>query len=230
MKKILSLLAFLGLMALPAGAQFKGGGTPSFEIGGGYAYRSFDAQSFPNPNFGASGGPEARVPMNGFFATVNYNLNDFFGVVTDFDWARTNIPVDNNFPGKDTFSSLMVGPQIYPIGHHKLTPFGHVEFGLVHFKEDESALPSRQGCGTATGPTSGPNAGFGPFPCVSTDGSFAVSAGGGIDYSLMKGFAVRLGEFDWEQSRMFLPGPVTGNKNQNNWKVKAGVIIRFGEK
>ena len=154
--------------------------------------------------------------MNGFFATASYNINNFVGIVTDIDWAHGNFPNDPIFPGIDETSSVMIGPQIYPIGHHRLTPFGHVEFGLTHFL---NTLSASSGCGVESSIT-----------CNLTDGSFGVSAGGGVDFSLTHHFAVRIGEFDWEQSRMFEPGAVTQNKNQNNWKVKAGIILRFGGK
>jgi hypothetical protein len=221
MRKALGLLICFGLMTLPAAAQFKskGGDVPSFEIGGGFTYRSFNAQT-NEFEFDNSISSEPRIPMNGFFATVAYNFNGFVGVVSDFDWTRANVPNDVGVPGNDTFSSLMVGPQIYPIGHHRLTPFAHVEFGLAHFRQDATNSPAGEGCGVAQE----------GFPCFLTDGSFAVDAGGGVDFSVTKMIAIRAGEFDWDQSRMFEPGTATGNKNQSNWKVKAGIIIRFGGK
>jgi len=213
---ILGLVLCLGLYALPAAAQFKGGDASSFEIGGGFAYRSFADQ--PDGAETESGVPilsVPRVPMYGFFGTVSYNLNGFLGVATDFDWTRANVPNDSGIAGKNTFSSLMVGPQIYPIGHHKLTPFGHVEVGLAHFSQDASGTSFGGDCGN---------------DCTATDGSFAVAAGGGLDYSLTRTFAIRVAQFDWDQSRMFEPGAGTGNKNQNNWIVKAGIIVRLGKR
>jgi hypothetical protein len=94
-----------------------------------------------------------------------------------------------------------------------------VEFGLAHFAEDYTNVPGDSGCGTLNSEVG---------PCVITDASFAVVAGGGLDFLLTRNFAVRAGEFDWEQSRMFEPGASTGNVNQNNWKVRAGIIVRFG--
>jgi len=221
MRKWLGLIACFGLMALPAAAQFKGGDSPSFEIGGGFAYRAFNAQTAPN----VYGPPasEPRIPMNGWFVTVGYNFNGFLGVVSDIDWTRANVPNNLGLPGDDTVSSVMVGPQIYPIGHHRLTPFAHVEFGLAHESENITntmEAADNGGCGTAAS----------LLPCTLTDGSFGVAAGGGLDVSLTHSFAVRLGEFDWEQTRMFQPGPAYGNSNQSNWKVKAGIIVRFGGK
>lgn len=224
MKKWLGLIACIGCLALPATAQLDSAGTPSFELGGGYTYRSFNGPSFPNPNYGVSGGPEPRMSMNGWFATVDYNFNGFIGVVTDIDWTRASVPNDPNFAGDNTFSSVLVGPQIYPIGHHIISPFAHVEFGLAHFNNDISNFSFGTGCDT---PGSFANP---PFTCSLTEGSFAVAAGGGVDISLGPHFAVRLAQLDWEHSRMFEPGGATGNSDQNNWKFKAGVLFRFGQR
>lgn len=43
-----------------------------------------------------------------------------------------------------------------------------------------------------------------------------------MDVNVSKHFAVRLGEFDYEQTRLF-----GGNPNQNNYKFKAGVLFHF---
>lgn len=55
-----------------------------------------------------------------------------------------------------------------------------------------------------------------------SDSAFAWEAGGGVDVNVSKHFAVRLGEFDYEQTRLF-----GGNPNQNNYKFKAGVLFHF---
>lgn len=212
MKNWLLIIACLALAALPAAAQ----NAPAFEVGAGYAYRSFNAPSFPNA---AGGGPEPHMGMNGWFATAGYNFNGFIGAVTDVDWTRANVPNDPNFAGKNTFSSVLIGPQIYPVGHHLISPFVHVEFGLAHFDNNISNIPLGTGCNTP-----------GNLTCSLTDGSFALAAGGGLDVSLGRHLAVRLAQFDWERSQMFEPSGATGNGNQNNWKVKAGVIVRFGER
>ena len=207
MKRWLGLFACMGLVALSAGAQ----SGPSVDVGGGYAYRSFSSQSF------GSSTPEPRMKMNGWFATFGYNFNGFLGVVTDVDWTRANTPNDQSFPGKNVFSTVMVGPQIYPLGHHRIAPFGHFEVGLAHFSNDISGTSSGVGCGTTSSGTL----------CTVTDGSFAFDAGGGVDLGLSKHVAVR-GGFDWDQSRMFDPGAITLASNQNNWKVKAGIVFHFG--
>lgn len=207
---VMACVAYLGLMGMSTPAQ-------SVELGAGYAYRSFNAPAFNG--FNLTPVVEPRISMNGWFATVGYNFNGFIGVVTDLDMTRTNVPQDFSFPGDNTFSTVMVGPQIYPLGHHRITPFGHFEVGLAHFSNNVSNDSAFSGCGTL-------NSQYGA--CAETDGSFAFDLGAGLDFSLTHHFAIRVAEFDWDQSRMFEPGNYTGNSNQNNWKVKAGIIVRFG--
>lgn len=214
MKKMVGLLALAVLAALPAYAQ----SAPSFEFGGGYTYRSFDAQPFNAPDEGITFITEPRMAMNGWNATFGYNFNGFLGVVTDFDMTSTNVPHDIALPGKNTISTLMFGPQIYPMGHHRLTPFAHVEGGLAHFSQDISGVIT---CGIQNGANDG--------PCTADYSSFAFDVGGGVDVHFTHSIAVRLAEFDYDQTRMF-GGAVNGNSNQNNWKVKAGIIFELGAK
>jgi opacity protein-like surface antigen len=206
MRKMLGLLACLGLMALPAAAQFTGG-APMGEVGGGYAFRSLDTPLSP------------RLTTNGFFANVEFNLNNFIGVSTDADFTRANKPnAAEPVEGMTELSSVMVGPQIYPLGHHRITPFFKAQVGLVHYSNTESNAVTS--CQTES-------------LCTVTDGSFGFGAGAGVDFSVTKMFAIRLGEIDYEQSRMFEPNqPSVGDTygNQSNYKLKAGIIIRFGER
>lgn len=202
MKKLLGLSVLLVFASLPAMAQ----GTPALEVGAGYTFRSFAP-----PPTGAPPAPP-RVSMNGWNATVSYNVNDWFAVATDFDGTRNS--VTDPLGGSDTTNiyTVLVGPRIYPVGHHKLSPFAHVLFGLAHLNIN---LPTSSGCS--------------PF-CTSTDGSFAFAAGGGLDMNLSRHFAVRLGEFDYERtSFLFIATPGLSDAN-SNYKFKAALLIRFGEK
>jgi opacity protein-like surface antigen len=212
MRKMLGLLACIGLMALPVAAQLKGGDAPAFEIGGGYTYRSF---TIDNGIFGPP--PSQTANMNGWNVTVDANINDFLGVVTDIDGTRTTLPNSASaFPGTDALTTVMIGPQLYPVGHHRITPFAHGEFGLAEFRND---FPTGSDCGSTD---SG--------PCYVTYGSLAFDLGGGVDFRVTNHIAVRVAEFDFEQTRLFEPSTANGYGNQNHFKVKAGIIIRFGER
>jgi len=180
MKRILGLLALLALSTVPAMAQLDN--SPKFEVGGGFNYRNYGTQFQENTN------------EIGWFATADYNLNKWLGIDADFDGGYAHpFHVDTH---QYTF---LFGPQIYPIGHHKITPFGHALFGGSHFNF--------------------PDAQF-------TDTAFAFALGAGVDWSLTHNIAFRLGEIDYEQERNFRGGSV-GNPIQNSFKARVGVIVRF---
>jgi len=181
MKRILGLLALLALSTVPAMAQLDN--TPKLEVGGGYMFRSYNLQFGPRQNF------------NGFFVTADYNVTNWLGVDMDFDGGYASIegtPVHQY--------TYMFGPQVYPIGHHKITPFVHALFGGSAF-----LIPSVS---------------------VANNNAFGFSVGGGVDWSLTHHIAIRLGQFDFEQVRNF-DGGTSGNPVQNDYKYKGGVIFRF---
>jgi opacity protein-like surface antigen len=180
MKRILGLVALLALSTLPAMAQSEG--FPRVEAGGGFNYRDYGAQFQPNVN------------EVGWFATGDYNVTNWLGIDADVDGGYAHpFHVDLH---QTTF---MVGPQIYPFGHHRLTPFGHVLFGLSHFNFPDDDF---------------------------TDTAFAWSAGAGVDWSFTHHIAFRLGEIDFEQDRNFGAGS-EGDPTQNGFKARVGVIVRF---
>jgi opacity protein-like surface antigen len=181
---------------------------PSVEVGGGYTFRSF---AYP-PAEGEDGGVLnfPRVSMNGWDANAALNLNKWIGVAADVDGTRSSAP--DEISGNDItwVYTVMAGPRVYPIGHHKLTPFAQVLFGHSYLT---ITLPSETDCA--------------PY-CKFTDGSFAWSAGGGLDWAVSRHFVVRLGEVDYERTAFFKisSAPLLSDAN-NNFKVKAGVILRF---
>jgi len=194
MNKLLALFAFVALSSLPTLAQDR---TPVLEVGGGYQFRSFD-QPF---------GP--RLNENGGFFTADLNLNRWLGVAAEIDGTRTDQGVNGTW--KDF--GFMFGPQIYPLGHHRITPFVHALFGASHINVFLPATP---------GPP--------PLPAATvTDNAFTWEAGGGLDWYLTRHVGVRLAEFDFEQQRFFGAGS-SGNPNQNNFKFSAGIVFRLGER
>ncbi|MGD1211885.1 MAG: outer membrane beta-barrel protein [Candidatus Acidiferrales bacterium] len=189
MKKLLGLLALLTLANVagrPAMAQYT---EPRLEVGGGYTYRSW-------------GVPLARTNMNGWNATVSFDVNNWLTATADFDGTYAN--ADNGNLGADGWvETFMAGPRIYPIGHHKISPFVHALIG-----GDHASINIAGGGGTQS------------------DTTLAFEAGGGVDVDLTKHLAVRIGEFDWEQTRLFGPAS-TGLPTQDNFKYKAAILFRF---
>jgi Outer membrane protein beta-barrel domain len=140
----------------------------------------------------------SRVNMNGWDASGDVNFFKWFGVVVDGDGT-----VNTSFGTTTWVRTVMGGFRGYPIGHHRLTPFIEVLAG-----EGYVTISS---------------------PGISlSDNFFAWSAGGGVDWSLARHWAVRLGEFDYEQTHStLLNGLVPGGGPQGNFKYKAGILFRF---
>jgi|HubBroStandDraft_6_1064221.scaffolds.fasta_scaffold131653_2 hypothetical protein len=186
MKKLLGILALLILFAWPTLAQ----DTPVFEVGAGYQYRSF--------NFPA----EPRLNMNGWQISADANINHWIGLTADFDGTY------KNFRGGDNaVYSYMFGPQIYPLGHHVITPYVNALFGASHYR-----FYNCGGSGCGGGQT-----------------EFAWGAGGGVDLKISRHFAIRMAQVEYERTGFFNAGSAS-SPYQNNFKVGAGLLIRFGER
>ncbi len=142
----------------------------------------------------------ARINMNGWDASGDVNFLKWFGVVVDADGTV------NTSSGVTTWvRTVMGGFRGYPIGHHRVTPFAEVLAG--------------EGYVTISGAEISP---------ALTDSFFTWSAGGGVDLSLARHWAVRLGEFDYEETHSeLLNGLVKGGGPQGNYKFKAGILFRF---
>ena len=185
MKRLLGLLVLLALSTVPAMAQLDN--TPKLEAGGGFLYRSYNLQFAPRQN------------EVGWFATADYNFNSWVGIAADIDegFRGTNVATDEY-----RHYSFLFGPQVYPLGHHRLTPFAHALFGVSHFT---FPLPIDEGF---------------------TDSGFAFALGGGVDWRATRLISIRLGQFDYEQDQNF-GCCSSGNPTQHNFKLKAGVLLTF---
>jgi opacity protein-like surface antigen len=205
MKKLFAVLALLAVSGIPTLAQERGGGegTPVFEFGGGYTYRSFNVPFSP------------RLNMNGWNATAEYAVKRWLSVAADIDGTyKTQTDPDPSATGKDKTDiySFLFGPRLYPLGHHRLTPFVHALFGVGRSSLSLPALPDI------------------PVPATNpTENDFTFAVGGGLDFSLGRHFAIRVAKFDYEQTR-FYQANASGAPNQNNFKYSAAFLIKLGEK
>jgi opacity protein-like surface antigen len=191
MKRLFGLLALLFIFGLPAKAQQ----TPSYDLEGGYLYRSF----YP-PN-------SSRFGMNGWNASLDHNVKRWLGVAGDFTGSYRNQGVK----GDTQVYTFMVGPRIYPFGHrHKLIPYGQVLFGGGY---DRLHYPLNSG-----------------FPATTfSSAAFAWAGGGGVQVRVKPKWAIRLIEFDYEQTR-FSNYPNATLTTQGNYRFSVGVIYHIGEK
>ncbi|MGH9724760.1 MAG: outer membrane beta-barrel protein, partial [Candidatus Acidiferrales bacterium] len=178
MRNLLGGIVFLLICSAPAMAQT----APKWELGGGYTFRSFmDPQS------------NSRLPMNGWSGTADYTvIKRWLSAAIDIDGAYNNY----GLYGNTSVYTAMIGPQIYPLGHHKLTLFAHALFGEGYTRD---TLPASGGFNQIT----------------FSSNAFAMEGGAGLDYTLKKRWAIRLIQFDYEDTRFY---PAIGIP-QGNYKI-----------
>jgi len=113
MRKVVGLLVVLLCFSAVARAQ----DTPKGEFSAGYSYfRGNPGHGFPGIN------------LNGWYASLTGNFNDWFGVTGEFSGAYgkpKNIGTD--------YHSYLFGPTISYRKNEKLTPFVHFLMGAARF-------------------------------------------------------------------------------------------------
>ena len=149
-----------------------------------------------------------RFAMNGWDASFDHNIRKWIGVAGDFNGTYRNQGVNG---GDTNIYTFMVGPRIYPFGHrHKLIPYGQVLFGGGY---DRLTFPASGG-----------------FPKITTDSAaFAWAGGGGVQVRLKPNWALRLFEFDYEQTR-FSNYPNQTTVTQGNYRISVGIVYHIGVK
>ena len=152
--------AFVALL-IPASALAEG--TPKVEVFGGYSVVHH---------------PEGRGSLNlhGWNASIAGNLNDWFGVVGDFEGHYGSPEVFTFSVGDIREHSFFGGPKIAYRKNERFTPFGHALFGMTRSSVETFGLG---------------------FPA---DRAFATAFGGGLDVKLTDHIAVRAVQADWVQT------------------------------
>jgi hypothetical protein len=195
-------------------------GTSAFaqraDIYGAYSYLHF------SPTIG---GTSSRS-FNGGGGGVDLYFLKIFGVKADFmTYQSTTFTVTYNtpvvIPGKGvipagTYTSqgnmttYLFGPVLripLPLVH----PFGEVLFGGTNTDAYVNLTNQiNDNGGTIATPSQHP---------------FTLAAGGGVDVSVSKHLALRLGEFDYVLTRF--TNPLTSTNNQNNFRYVGGVVLKF---
>lgn len=103
-----------------------------------------------------------------------------------------------------TLSQFLVGGRYTLYNHSRLAPFGQVLIGAAH--ASGGLAPDQIGVGSST--------------------SFATTAGGGVDLNLSHRFALRVIQADYYLTT-FSNGV---NDRQNNVRLSAGMVLRFGSR
>jgi outer membrane immunogenic protein len=143
------------------------------------------------------------IALQGGNGWVSYNLIRQFDVVGEFgtQYASNISP----FAAELTLWSYMGGIRYKREVYRRFSPFAQVVAGGAH----------------ATGSMAPGNSGI-----PGSSNAFAMAAGGGVDFGFAPHFAVRLIQADYYYTR-FANGV---NNRQNNLRIGAGFIFRFGNK
>lgn len=156
----------------------------------------FAGYSFVRENPSTAG--VSSFSLNGGSASIAYNHNSWLSGVADFGGYHNGNILNTGVAG--TLSTYLFGPRVSYRHYERLTPFGEVLFGVAH----------------ASGSIAGSS---------SSDNSFAMTIGGGVDYRLTDRWAIRPVKVDYLMTRF--PETTSSGQTQNNLRVSTGIVFRF---
>jgi len=163
------------------------------EISGGFTLHRFYQYAGATPTMAMPGG----------YADIEHNFfQRWLGAELQVSAAYRN----QGAPGKLGIYTVMVGPTFYPLGHRKITVFGHFLVGEGFYRDTIAA-----------------SAGFPSH--VNTHTSLAWTPGAGIDLIVSRSLSVRLAQVDYTQTK-FLGGTV----HDSDLRISVGIVYRFGNK
>jgi outer membrane protein OmpA-like peptidoglycan-associated protein/opacity protein-like surface antigen len=150
--------------------------------------------------------------LNGGSASLAIYFNKNWAIAGDFG-AYHNGDVSHNVDA--TLYSYLIGPRYSFRNSTIVTPFVQVLIGGVH---GSVGIPA----GLLGNPTS----------VTFTQNAFAMTAGGGLDVTVSKHWAIRVIQAEYFLTNFSAPSTVTGLSvnRQNNLRISAGVVLRLGEK
>ena len=207
MRRILLVVSLFFLLPLCAKAQE----TPKVEIFGGYSYFN----------------TETGGDLHGWNGSVAANLNKWFGLVVDvsghYDSRSSSlvvtIPDFPTLPGlpplefrtrvNTKIHTVMVGPRFSYRKIEKITPFAHVLFGVARTHTEAESR----------------SASFESFSS-SSDTTFAMAVGGGLDVKLSERLALRVIQADYVYKNLGFDR--IGFDNHHNFRAGVGLVFRFG--
>ena len=137
--------------------------------------------------------------LNGGNASVAYNFKNWLSGVADFGGYHSNNILGTGVDG--TLSTYLFGPRISYHRDSRITPFGQVLFGVAH-------IGGSNGLAFST-----------------SNNSFAMTVGGGVDVKISRRFSIRPAQVDYLLTRFNEFG--TGGQTQNNLRVSTGVVFHF---
>lgn len=137
--------------------------------------------------------------LHGGSASLAYNTNNWLSAVADFGGYHANNILGTGVDG--TLSTYLFGPRVSYRRDSRVTPFGQVLFGLAH-------IGASNGLGFS-----------------SSNNSFAMTVGGGVDLKLSNRFSVRPVQVEYLLTHFNELS--LGAQNQNNLRVSTGIVFHF---
>jgi opacity protein-like surface antigen len=137
--------------------------------------------------------------MGGASASFAINLKPWLGLVQDYGgYSFTGL----GYGLGSTMYTYLYGPRFsLRRSERRWTPFGQVLLGASHINVKGSGF-------------------------TATENSFAVAAGGGVDFALSRHFSVRVAQVEYLRTRF---ESVNGTQvTQNNFRFSAGLVVRLG--
>ncbi len=188
-------LFLLLLAATPSFAQ----NTHAWEFFGGYSLQRSNVREFYKSTPIIYSSRYVNENLNGwtFSVTENMNRRKVGGTLEVSGHYKT--PVLQGVPSRQRIHSLMYGPRFSLKKAGGVRPFAHVLVGIAHAEVRV----------TPTGPH------FSDF-------AFAAAAGGGVDVSLGRKFAVRAFEADYFRANVL-------NAKPNAFRASAGIVYYPGK-
>jgi hypothetical protein len=165
-----------------------------YELSGGWAFRTYYAPSL------------TTLGTNGWYASLDYNKFTWLGFVAEGVGTGYTQGLLN---GQTKIYTFQAGPQLYPLRHRKLTPFGHFLYGVGYYRLSVAAY-----------------GGFAANTITYVVGSW--QAGGGLDLALRQQWAVRLIQFDYMTAN-FYPN-TAAYTNRGLLRFSTGVVYHFGKR
>jgi outer membrane protein OmpA-like peptidoglycan-associated protein len=140
--------------------------------------------------------------LNGGYASGSFHVTNWLSFEGEVTGQHAN---DISNLGQNLTLLTYVGGPRFSFQRHRLVPFAQVLVGGAHGYD--SYFP--------TGTTS-----------TTSSSSLALSAGGGLEVSLTKRFAIRAFDVDFTRTQF----PNGTDSEQNHLSVSAGLVIKFGER
>ena len=184
--------------------------TPQYEVFAGGSYARQDLTDIKSIN------------GLGWHASLDGTANNWVSAVFDFSGyyssPKVNLGLSVPIPIDTSTYLYLFGPRFTYRKWHRLTPFAEALIGVANSKFTASSVGLTNAVSSTT---------------------FATGFGGGADYAISRGFAVRLLEVDYVPTRFreITVNTTTGqvgfngeHRTQNNVRASVGIVLRFGSR